>query len=320
MPADLGLLDAELAWGHHLLVVSAQVEADDVEALALSRFPGASRRDAHTIDLLPGAWLTGPWRLDDGARTRLGLPEEADGAYLARAPVQRSGPVPEELRGLGGMLDAFPEGPPERTEAEVVTFLLAAARRLGAGLRAGGSGVLVLPDPAEIPDLLVHAPVWLDPDALLVVLRPVLPDVRLIMEAGPAPLPRAAGTTDDPERLRLHAEADAFDAAALAGEEVREAYGAISRFPDDGVISVSVEAQDPAPLTLAGTDWARDGVLTYALRWYPAEDAPRPQEKPSAAYLSQREQARDLIERGATSLLSAVGGSIADDDGFLVEL
>lgn len=320
MSADLGLLDAELAWGHHLLVLSAEIESDDVEALALSRFPGASRRDGHTIDLLPGAWLTGPWRLDQASRNRLGLPAEADQAYLARAPVQRSGPVPEELRGIGGLLDAFAEGPPEATEGDVVAFLFAAARRLGGGLRVGGSGVLVLPDPAEIPDLLVHAPVWLDPDALLVVLRPVLSDLRLIMDAGPAPLPRGAGSADDPERLRLHARADAFDAEALAQQEVREAYGAISRFPDDGVISVSVEAQHEPPLTVAGLAWSARGVLTYALRWYPAADAPQPGGEPSAAYTQQREQARALIEDGAAALLAAVGGQVADDDGFVVEL
>ena len=49
-------LDPELAWGHHLLVVGVDTDPDDVEALALSRFAGASRRDEDTIDLLPGAW------------------------------------------------------------------------------------------------------------------------------------------------------------------------------------------------------------------------------------------------------------------------
>src|SRR5699024_9240218 len=127
-------LDADLAWGHHLLLVGADIEPDDIEALALSRFAGASRRDDHTIDLLPGAWLTGPWALDQHTRTALGLPEEAIEAYLARAPVLRSAPVPTELLGLGGLLDVFPDGQPEGVEAEVVDFLAAVARRLGGAL------------------------------------------------------------------------------------------------------------------------------------------------------------------------------------------
>lgn len=99
----------------------------------------------------------------------------------------------------------------------------------------------------------------------------------------------------------------------------------MSRFPDDGVISVSVEAEPQAPLVLTGFDWAEAGVLTYALRWYPVhEDAAAGDSgqagRDTADYLTQRDQARVLIERCALALLKAVGGQVADDDGFLVAL
>lgn len=333
-PADdapsLAFLDPELAWGHHLLVVAADVDPDDVEALALSRFAGASRRDEHTIDLLPGAWLTGPWALDERARTALGLPEAATEAYLARAPVQRGQAVPEELLGLGGLLDVFAEGTPEGTEAEVVEFLLAAARRLGGALRAGGSGRLLMPDPGEHIDLLVHAPVWLEPEALEVVLADLLPGLQVLPDPGPAPLPlrppAPEGLTPQEERDRAerHARADEVDAAALSSEQIHEGYGAIWRYPDDGVISIQVEPLEHIPTVLLGLDWAEEGLLTYAVRWYPADDAaamlePESQSQPLPPP-TPSDEARALIEDCAAALHEAVGGVIADDDGFLVDL
>ncbi|HLS25710.1 MAG TPA: hypothetical protein VK063_07550, partial [Beutenbergiaceae bacterium] len=321
-------LDPDLAWGHHLLIVGPEVHPDDVEALALSRFAGASRRDSQTIDLLPGAWLTGPWALDDHAREGLGLPEEAGEAYLARSPVQRADPVPEELLGLGGLLDAFAEGTPEGTEAEVVEFMLAAACRLGGALRAGGSGRLLIPDPAEHADLLVHAPVWLEPDALKVVLSELLPGLQVLPDPGPAPLPlrppapEGLSKEEEQERAELHARADEIDSAALAGEQIHEGYGAIWRFPDDGVISIQVEPLEHIPTVLLGADWAQDGLLTYAVRWYPTdhgaamlqlESEPLPPATPP-------EHARALIEDCAAAIQIAAGGVAADDDGFLVDL
>lgn len=313
-PATAGHLDADLAWGHHLLVVGEGVEPEDVEALALSRFPGASRRDERTIDLAAAAWLTGPWQLDDATRTALGLPQEARGAYLARAPVLRGGPVPEELRGLGGLLDAFAEGPPEGAEAEVVEFLFAAARRLGGALRAGGTGVVLVPDPAQFVDLLVHSPIWLEPEGLRVVLAPVLPGLQIQDPPGRAPLPMPPpppeGLTESEraERAQWHARADAFDARALAAEQVQESYGAIWRSADDGVISVQVEAVEETPTVLLGLDWSAAGLLTYHLRWYPGETD------------ESTEMARSVIEDCAAALLAAVGGAVADDDGFLVDV
>ena len=324
-------LDPELAWGHHLLVVGVDTDPDDVEALALSRFAGASRRDEDTIDLLPGAWITGPWSLDDHSRSALGLPEEAAGAYLARAPVLRSAPVPPELLGLGGLLDAFPDGQPEGIEAEVVEFLFAVARRLGGALRAGGSGSLLVPDPAAHVDLIVYSNVWLEPAALEVVLAEPLPELQVLDDAGSTPLPlRPAapeGLTAEEQRERAerHARADAYDAEALAAEQIHESYGAIFRFPDDGIVSVQVEASGDVPTVLLGTEWDRDGLLSYALRWYPVADGdaslPAEGADPVAApAVTTPDQARAVIEDGAAALLAAVGGVITDDDGFLVEL
>lgn len=322
-------LDADLAWGHHLLLVGADIEPDDIEALALSRFAGASRRDDHTIDLLPGAWLTGPWALDQHTRTALGLPEEAIEAYLARAPVLRSAPVPTELLGLGGLLDVFPDGQPEGVEAEVVDFLAAIARRLGGALRAGGTGLLLVPDPAEHVDLIVYSAIWLEPQALEVALAEALPGLRVLDDAGSAPLPlrppapEGMSAREHQERAERHARADAFDAEALAAEPVHESYGAVFRFPDDGVVSVQVEACEDVPTVLLRTDWAEGGLLSYALRWYPVagDDSHDEGAAPAGtALMTTPDQARAVIEDGAAALLTAVGGVVTDDDGFIVDL
>lgn len=336
MSTARGTLDSDLVWGHHLLVVGDGVAPQDLEALTLSRFPGASRRDEHTLDLLPGAWLTGPWTIDDTARERLGLPAEASTAYLARSPVDRAGPVPEELRGIGGLLDAFADGTPEGIEGEVVQFLHAVARRLGGGLRVGGSGSLVVPDPDQLVDLIVYSPIWLEPDALQVVLEPVLAGIDVLPRVPQVVLPQAPepdGELSSDRHRELHSRAEAFDAAALTAPTVLEGYGALWRFPDDGVISVHVEEVDVVPLALREVGWADRGLLSYAVRWYPAEDddpggpdergergdSGEPDE-PDEPEPTTPGQARATVEAAAAALHAAAGGSIADDDGFLVEL
>ena len=320
------VLDAELARAHHLLVLAQDVLDEEVEALVLSRFEGGARRDSRTVDLIPGAWLTGPWVLDDAARRDLELPVWAACAYLTRCPIQRGGPVPPELRGLGGILDAFAAGPPVEDELEVVKFLQAAARRLAGGVRVAATTAVLAPDPDADVDLRVHSEVWLHPDALLAVLRPALSELQLLTAAGPAPLPGpavelppGAEGLDEGERAWLHAEANAFDARALGQDPVLETYGAVHPFEDGGSVTVVVEAEGQVPLVLEGLDWTRSGLITYELRWHPADPEAYFTGSAGADVLAQREQARALVEAAARRLLGAVGGESTDDDGFLVD-
>src|SRR5690606_40081967 len=114
---------------------------------------------------------------------------------------------------------------------------------------------------------------WLDPDALVHVLEPHLPGLELQPENPAAVLPPDAVTgapvlADESERRWWHAEADAYDAAALEEPDVTEAYGAHASRADGTIFSVTVEAAVGVPVVLSGRDWA--GAILYEIRCHPA--------------------------------------------------
>lgn len=324
-------LDLDLAYAHHLLAVPGDVVAEEVEALARSWFPRPAWLADHALQLSGDAVLTGPWTVSAGDRAALDLPDEDGWVYLLRCPVQRGGPAPAELAGVVGLDAAFEAGLPVGLEADVLAFLHAAARRLGAALRVAGSGMVLRPDPRSDVNLWAHSPVWLEPEALLAVLEPTLPGVRIAMEVDdsavvgvPSELPEVGGedperVLDEGERAWLHAEAAAFDEAALARPQVFEAYGAVAELGEDGLIEVAVEGEEIIPLALRGLDWAQHGVVSYLIRWWPADEAALADGETGPEVMAARARARRLVERAAIALHDAAGGEVTDESGFLVD-
>ena len=205
-------LDLDLAFGHHLLALPDDVGAVEVEALAGSWFPRATWLAERSLQLAAEVVLTGPWSVADGDRGALHLPADGTQVFLLRCPVQRGGPPPAELVHDAGLTGAFREGVPVGVEAEALGFLLAAARRLGGALRVAGSGAVLRPDPDADVNLWVHSPVWLDPAALLVVCRPVVPSLRLAVE----PEPERAGGTEGSARSETAAQPETAGQPAVA--------------------------------------------------------------------------------------------------------
>jgi hypothetical protein len=329
-PADPGqgaVLDVDLAFGHHLLAVGDDVDPDEVEMLAMSWFAHAGWVADRVLALTEDAVLTGPWQVDDAVRRSLHLGPAAAQVLLLRCPVLRGGAPPEQLAAADPLTRAFRDGVPYGIEAEALAFLLAAARRLRGALRAAGSGAVLEPDPENDVNLLLHSSVWLDPDALVATLRPVLPTVRLATElsdfvppAAPQP-PEVSGVEplDEGERAWLHAEADAFDEAALSGPAVLDSYGAVAELAEDGLLEVTVAGEENLPLVLERLDWTASGVVAYTVRWWPPDEAAAASEAPGAVFLAQRGRARALVERAALALHGAAGGELTDESGFLVE-
>ncbi|WP_420112902.1 hypothetical protein [Pseudactinotalea sp.] len=290
----------------HLLLVPDGVTPSDVQALVLSRFPSEVLDDGGvrlSIDVLPGCMVEGP------APAPVADAHAWPQAYLLTAPEQRGAPVPEELRGRGGLLAAFADGEPTGHEREMVELGLAMARRLGGALRTSTGALLT---PQARPDLLLYTDVWLHPDALLHVLAPHLPGVALHgdEQAGSphAPPDAVTGTsllTDEGERRWLHAEADAYDAAALAEPEVTDSYGVLAADPDGTIWSVAVEAAMGVPPALAGLLPA--GTMLYELRCYPTDE-------------TDESAAVERLDAATAALLDVAGGYVVDDDGFLVNL
>lgn len=288
----------------HLLVVPDGVAPADIDALVRSRFPEADSHDDGgrlTIAVLPGCVIDGPW-----APSGPDLPGWADVVYRLQAPTQRGPAVPPELRGRGDLLDAFADGEPVAEERQLIELGLAIARRIGGAFRASGPDGMTLASPPR-PDLLLYSEVWLHPDALVHVLEQHLPGIALQPEPGRGELPADAVfppslVTDEGERLWLHAEADAYDAAALAEPAVTESYGALTTI-DGALFAVTVGAAGHVPVVLAGLSWT--GVILYELRCY--ADPP-----PSSA--------ADRLDAAARAILAAAPGQVVDDDGFLVDL
>ncbi|WP_127573594.1 hypothetical protein [Georgenia faecalis] len=327
----LALLDRVLAEPRHLLVLADDVDPAEVEVLAASHFDDAGWLGPAVLRLTGAAELTGPWGLDGALRQAFDLPAWAACAFLVHCPVERSGAVPPELLGRGGLLDAFPEGAPAGLEARVLEHLLAQARRLGGALRVAGTGAVLVPDPASAVDLTLYSPVWLEPEACVSVLAGPLPQVRPAWDDEPRePLPPrlevdgpravAVAGMDPGEREWLHAEADAFDAAALARDAVLEGYAAVADLGADGLVEVSVVGEPQAPGILRALPWARHGVIAYELRWRPVDPEAALGPRPPIGQRRARGRVGALIGRAAMALHGVAGGEIVDDDGFLVDV
>ena len=342
---------------HHLLVLAADITADEVEALAMSQDLHSGWVGASRLQLLPGIELQGPWAVDDELRGMLGLPDWAAQVMMLECEPTRSGPLPAALTGIDALSDAFPLAQPTGNELIALTRLRAIARRLAGALRLAGDPavpggkprpVLLTPDPETSISLTVYAPVWIAPDAAATLVGSVAPGARLRMDAmsifGPGGL-EAVGQ-EALERLVATIGEDVLDEAwrraekqrrevgqledrALASgetiEEMRDGYAVVADvdpdIPSRGAIEVRVLGTDEMPLAVRGEAWASSaGVVSYGVIWLPRDSADARGETISRVARRARGAARERIERIAQVLAAAAHGVAVDDDGFLVAL
>jgi len=340
----------------HLLVLGEDITADEVEALALSQDLHSGWVGASRLQLLPGAELQGPWKLDAELRNLFDLPPWAAQIMLLECEPVRSGPLPAALTGIDALSDAFPLAQPTGTELIALTRLRAIARRLAGALRLAGDPevrggkprpVLLTPDPETSISLTVYAPVWIAPDAAATLVGSVAPGARLRMDAmsifGPGGL-EAVGQ-EALERLVETIGEDVLDEAwrraekqrrevgqledrALASgetiEEMRDGYAVVADVDPDssgkGTIEVRVLGTDEMPLAVRGESWASGGVVSYGVVWLPRDPADVHSESISRVGRRARTAARECIERIAQVIATAAHGAAVDDDGFLVAL
>jgi hypothetical protein len=364
----------------HFLALPGDVRVDEVEVLAASRF-GATKWEVVPHDLrgadlpagrIAGAGEPGILRLTRHTTLRGPYAPEGDGfdAGLAVAGAAFAGagagiagtgaamafdvicprdrwphPAPLEGGDKDGIVRSFPAGLPNREEARVVAWLVAAARRLGGSVRLDvggmwglpesgsspiGTGVLLTPDPDAGVDLSVYSDIWLEPAACHRVAQAVHPMAQLALQgepfAGPPPgagerslLPGAKGGGLSAEQRRtLHAAADAYDMAALAGPQVLDGYGVMIDLGVDGLVAVEVQGEDVVPPVLRAVPWAAGGCVVYRVRWSPPDDVDANLERPSHTHVVARRRAAGLVSRLTLAIWQAVGGEIADDADFLV--
>lgn len=345
-PSGRGSLAAHQA--RHLLLLPADVDAEEVETLAVSRFttarwelapdgvlpvlpvaraaagaPGVLRTSRHST-------VTGPYAPAPGTSPDVAM------VFDVVTPRER-GSVP--ILGGGdrdGLQRAFPAGVPMREEERVVIWLVAVARRLGGSLRldvgnpamAGGLGVLVEPDPEAAVDLTVYSDVWLEPNAALGLVHRVHPRTTLATTGtswqgppqGIADMPLYRGEDLSAERRRqLHASAEEFDVAALSGAHVLDGYGLLVDLGADGLIAVEVGGEDQLPPLLRGLPWTTDGAVTYRVRWEPPDLEDSQLECSPPAHRAARARAMLVVAQITRALHKAAGGEVADEAEFLLD-
>lgn len=343
----------------HLLALPAEVQADELEVLALSRFPRASwapgdDEPAPRTGILPvvtsalglrtvperaaapramrlgrQSSLVGPYALAPRDAAALGLPTAAQAGWLLRVPRERGAP-PWSTGDRDGLGRAFPEGLPVRAEERVVSWAVAAARRLGGWLRIAEHGTVLAPDPGAAVDLTVLASHWLEPAQVLDVVRRVLPRAVLSdqlagrVERRPADLdPQVAavlarhGVRDEAERARLRAESAAFDAAAAGVPS--HGFGLLCDLGRDGLLGVDVAEALEVPPALAASPWAQHGVVEFRVHWEPLDLEQREAERPDEDHRRARARTAPLVDAVAWRLHEVLGGEVADEAGFLVD-
>jgi hypothetical protein len=216
----------------HLLALPDGIGADELEVLAVSRFPAAAweslpgvpqlrvsgargnRNVGASIGVLRVSrmsTLTGPYSVTSADAVGLGLPAATTTVYDVRCPRERGEP-PYPGGDRHGLKRAFPEAMPVREEERVLLWLVAVARRLGGAVRTGEKGVVLHPDLDASIDLTVFTDRWLEPDELLAAVQQVVPRARLAMGGVPWRGPAA--------------DAGRRAAAGLAGLGLRERGGA----------------------------------------------------------------------------------------------
>ena len=322
----------------HLLVLGEDITADEVEALALSQDLHSGWVGASRLQLLPGAELQGPWKLDAELRNLFDLPPWAAQIMLLECEPVRSGPLPAALTGIDALSDAFPLAQPTGTELIALTRLRAIARRLAGALRLAGDPevrggkprpVLLTPDPETSISLTVAPGARLRMDAMSIFGPGGLEAVgqealeRLVATIGEDVLDEAWRRAEKQRR-----EVGQLEDRALASgetiEEMRDGYAVVADVDPDssgkGTIEVRVLGTDEMPLAVRGEPWASGGVVSYGVVWLPRDPADVHSESISRVGRRARTAARECIERIAQVIATAAHGAAVDDDGFLVAL
>jgi len=323
--------DGKVLASRHLLLVPAETNPLDVEALVYTRYPETVTTDDGSLRIGRHTVLTGPVVIDAAAARGARVPEGWSVVYVLDVPTERGDRPWPGTSDPDGLYRAFPRGLPVRAEGRAIEMLLALARRLGGAVRVHSGATVLTPDPEAAVDVLVHSQYWVEPDTLYQAVAAAHPGTRLAVEGEPW-LGPPAGLVDDPEdeaaaalpieqRISLHAHADRMDAEAMAGELVLDAYAVVvdvAADRDEGLVEVLVHVAEEPPAPIAGLEWAPRAV-TYEVRWAPPDEAEATLEAPGGAFVAMRRRAHALVLAVARTVVEATDGVPVDADGFLLD-
>lgn len=322
----------EIGWAlsHHLLLLSPEVEPDELEALAVSVWEDAGWSGPGMLRLGGQAALQGPWLVDTEVRRGLGTAADLSQAWVLICPATR-GPAPTpEVMERDEWARAFPDGMSAGVEYRVLLSLRRMARRLAGAIRISGSGRVLTPDPDSAVSLAVFSPRWVRPEDLLDVLRPVFPTIVDSRDIGPVEQRRPTrrevqrvsalndGRVDLPAEVLRSLEESRRRAAREP--QVVDGYALVAPVGNRSQMLLEVHQVPLVPQALRWEPWSNGVVVEYRLRWEPEGDLPLPGAPMTrTARLERMRSSRD-IEEAAGLVLTVVGGSVLDEDDFLVAL
>jgi len=314
--------------GSHLLLLPDEPPETVVLGLVRARHPEVASTGDGGWRL--GRWsvLRGPLLLDTAAAAGAGVPDPWRCAWVLECPVERGDPPLPGTTDREGLHRAFPEGLPVMAERRTLDLGLALARRLEGAVRVVG-GALLRPDPLSWVDRTVYSPHWASPQDLLDVAGLAAPGAELATDADPwtglrseaVEALEATDARDAPApdlREALHRAADEHDAAALAGEDVLDAYAVVVDLPSGGVVQLEVAGAPEPPAVLRGVPWA-DEAVTYTAAWWPEDPASAEHEVPAPDVRAARDEAASVVVALTDAVAAAVGGVVVDADGFPVD-
>lgn len=337
-------LTLEQAKTHHLFLVPDDVLSSEIEALAVSIWDEAAWAMPGTLRLVGEAYLRGPWRVDPEMAGELGIAPHLTRAWLLETPRVRALPSPPPTDGENGQgipgapavhdpwAVAFPNGLPLGLEYKALLALIRMARRLGGALRICGSGHVMSPAMESAVHMAVYAPRWVMPEELLGVVKEHYPqaidsrEVTLSAPLPPAPhevrrvksvLAGIKPLSPDIERVLKKAREE----AARQPQRV-DGYALMIDVPDNGTVYIEVHRVMRPPRVLRWEAWTSGAIVEYSVRWTPVTGMhdliALTDNNPSAERLENSAKAAAITEHLAIILSQVTGGTVVDEDGFLV--
>jgi hypothetical protein len=326
--------------GWHLLLVPAEVTVEEINNLISTRFPDANLPHEGRAQLGRQSAVSGPYRLDPDELDELAI---AEGWTLAYAFEVGREPDPDAFLDIADpglrtwWMRAFPQGKPFREEGDAVDLALEIARRVGGELRVGDTHAVMCPDSQRWQDLTVWSGDWLDPQAVFALLSPDLPGLRI--DVGQV-RPSVAGTVTDPwttGRLRpvrldtgpqlsdvdkraVIKLSDEHDAWALQEPQLLDGYGLVA----DGNVVIEVIPEETMPGWVrqrvgAQVPGPQDPLVTYKVRWLPADRLALESEDPPYSFRLERDRIGPRLRTACRTIAEATAGAISDEAGFEVD-
>ncbi|MDO5719691.1 MAG: hypothetical protein Q4P05_03060 [Actinomycetaceae bacterium] len=328
---DAKPIDPDVGQNHHVLVVGADVDPRELEALAVSTWDDAAWLEPGLLRLTEGATLSGPWRIGVDARQTLKTPGDDEQGWIVDVPACRTGPAPEFLLDTDPVARAFSDAMPAGLEYEVVQALQRFARRLAGAIRVAGSGNLIEPDADSAVAITVYAARWVDEEDLTDLLRPYFPDItneKNVDQLPPIDSPNErvqsreelAQAIDIPEDEldRIAEITRVADEKALSEDFVVRGYSLVASAGNKSRVHVTVAPCEYIPTALRYEQFPSNTAIEYGIQWVPPQVYLNVLNRPGRAARLERIRVKDQIEQIATLIARSTAGHMVDEDQFLI--